>query len=184
MLNYILITFFIIPFFIFFTKKKWSLLKKTLVFLGCQIISFCILCGLFFYLWNSSDSPREEGIRAKEYFETTLKKIILINEKNEKIFGEIYFEYSQDEIDLNQYNIVNYYNKKTSFILNSKSRNFIILPIRVNDSIQFPNKFTLTIRDSLQNIIATYKRNDFFKSISKTSEQIEIVNNEWELIIK
>lgn len=183
MIIYILIIFFIIVFIIFISKNKWSLSRKVYVSLLCLIISFLILCSLFVYSWNSSISPREEASRTQEYVENTLKKILLINKKQEKVYGEINFEYSKYEINTNNYDIIDYYNKKSLFIINPNSQYSITLPIKANNSFNFPEKLSLIIRDSTQNIIKNYTREEFLKSIS-SNEKGYIENNEWRLIIE
>lgn len=167
--------------------SKWNFKKKMLVLLLFFFVSLFTYTLLFYLLWNSSS--HNEGIKqAQEFVYTNLKKITIINIKNEVIDCSVNFEYSKSEIKNKDLQIVDYYNKQSIVRLEPKAEFTITLPILKNEKLNFPDNFFITLKDSSKRIIKKYDEKDFFKNaISKPVIKSEIEKykaEEWVLELK
>ena len=138
--------------------------KKVLITVIFLIISSIIYVLFFQSLWNSS-SYDEETKQTQEYIYTNLKKIKFINTKNEVIDVSMNFEYSKQEIKERNLHIVDYYNKESLIRLQPNSDFIVVLPISTGDKLKFPDKFSVTLKDSVKKNIKQYDTDSFFENV-------------------
>ena len=160
-------------------------MKILIRILICVLFIFMCLCLIFYIGWTSSSDPREE---AKTY-----KKIEIINNLEENVCLVINICYTNDEVD--------YYNKRKTTIDKGYSRidtlclkneypenhsHSIILPIKINEKIDFPNSFSIEIYNwNMSKLLKKIDSSSFVENIQidSASKANPLLLNEWILII-
>jgi len=173
---------------IFIYSKKLQTKKKMLIAIYAVVITVILYVIIIVLLWNSSTDRREDIQHVNEYKEQNFKSIFFNNQFNKKVYVIINFEYTKNEIQQNNLNIIDFYNKTDSILLQPNEVNSIFLPIYNNTAIRFPLKFKVIVKDSLLKVIKSYNEELFFKE-SKTEPKIEkgeekYKADKWELDLK
>ncbi|MEA9412111.1 hypothetical protein [Flavobacterium sp. PL02] len=115
------------------------------------------------------------------------KGITFVNNAEKSIMVIVNFKYSDNEfVEKSAINIK--YNKIDSLYIKKDRGGYYLLPIFYKDTIKFPEKFNIKIKDSLGSIIKEYDNEEFFNSIEKLKytkiNDIECKETSWTLKIK
>lgn len=172
----------------FLTIKIFKSKNKIIIKLICYSLSlvtlyivFTLLIGSF---WEKGRRPKIED----EGLGKSIKSIYFINTKNESISIILDFEYSKKEIS--KYSNINYdYNRLDTFFLSKSNGIGCQTPILFKDTIiEFPENFSIKIRDSSNKIIKTYNKEIFFKNVengrNQSIQDLEKKSSSWTLKIK